>query len=62
MDAIAFQIFVLIVLRLLLSILVELYWLTTLDLLRLVSSWQIKVLDHVQLSNSCHVVIAVLLA
>ena len=61
MDAFAFQIFVFIVFTIIFSILVELDWLTILDLLRIMISWKIKVLDHVQLSNSCYVVEAVLL-
>jgi hypothetical protein len=39
--------------------LVNLNWLTILDLLTFFSSRQIKVLDHVQFGNSCHVVKAV---
>ena len=43
-------------------ILADLYWLTFLNLLALEIRWQIKVLDHVHVSNSCEVVELVLLA
>ncbi len=61
-DVFAFQIFVFTSFFTKFFILAELYWLSILDLLKFTISWQIKVLDHVQFGNSCHVVEAVLLA
>ena len=62
LNVVAFQVFVFTVMTSLFCILADLYWLTFLNLLALEIRWQIKVLDHVHVSNSCEVVELVLLA
>jgi hypothetical protein len=62
MDGVAFQVFGCMASTTIYHILAELYQFTILDLLAFLSSWQVKVSDHVQIGDSWQVVDLVLLA